>query len=118
MIARLLLGVIFTVFGLNGFFNFLPVPEMAGDGGKFMGIMIGSGYLYVVKLLEVVGGVLLLANRKTPVALTLLTPVAVNIFLFHAFLENTGLPIGILVLVLSVFLVYQRREKFQGILVG
>ena len=84
LIARYLLGLIFLVFGLNGFFHFIPMPPATGTAGQFMGAMFVSHYLVVVFLLQVIPAILLLINRYVPLALTLLAPVIVNIFLFHA----------------------------------
>lgn len=111
--AQFLLGFIFLVFGLNGFYVFIEPPQMAADGASFMGILISSGYLYVVKSIEVVGGVLLLVNRYKLLAITLLTPVAINIFLFHLFLDMQNLFIGILLITLTSILIYGNRTYFK-----
>lgn len=119
LIARLLLGLIFTVFGLNGFFEFLPPPELPEAGGNFIGALVASGYLMtLVKLTEVVGGVLLLLGRFVPLALTILAPIVVNIVLFHLFLAPgaAAMALPILVLVLELFLAYAYRKSFRGVL--
>jgi len=103
LIVRLLLGLLFVVFGLNGFLHFIPTPEMTGDAGAFMGLLYGSGYLAVVKVLEIAGGALLLAG-KSPLGLLLLTPVVVNINLFHIFFDPAGGMIAYVALVLVVYL--------------
>ncbi|HXG43906.1 MAG TPA: DoxX family membrane protein [Gemmatimonadales bacterium] len=116
-IARYLLGLVFTVFGLNFFFNFLPPPDLGERAMSLFGALAGSGYLMQVeKLVEIVAGVLLLAGRYVPLALTLLAPLVVNIVLFHAFLAPGGLPVAILVLVLELFLAWAYRDAFQGVL--
>jgi uncharacterized membrane protein YphA (DoxX/SURF4 family) len=116
-IARYLLGLVFTVFGLNFFFNFLPPPDFGERAMSLFGALAGSGYLMQVeKLVEIVAGVLLLAGRYVPLALTLLAPLVVNIVLFHAFLAPEGLPVAILVLVLELFLAWAYRDAFQGVL--
>lgn len=117
LVARLLLGLIFTVFGLNGFFNFLPPPEVNEAGGAFLGALAATGYMFpVIKLVETVGGILLLAGVFVPLALVLLAPIVVNIVLFHVVLDTAGLPIAILVLVLEVFLAWGYRGSFRGVL--
>ena len=78
-IARYLAGVIFLVFGLNGFLNFIPLPPPGGIAGQFMGALYASHYLCLIFALQVIGGVLLLANRYVPLALAILAPVIVNI---------------------------------------
>ena len=96
LIARILLGLIFFVFGLNGFLNFIPMGKMpAGLAGQFLGVLFQSHYVYVVSALQLVGGALLLVNRYVPLALVLLGPVIVNIFFFHLLMEHTGLPLAI-----------------------
>jgi putative oxidoreductase len=88
VMARLLLGLIFTVFGLNGFLHFIANPPLAGLAGQFMGALAGSHYYVVVFGTQLIGGVLLLSNRYVPLALTLLGPVLVNILSFHIFLSS------------------------------
>jgi uncharacterized membrane protein YphA (DoxX/SURF4 family) len=60
IIARILLGLIFAVFGSNAFLHFIPMPPMQGDAGAFIGALIKSGYIYPIASLQVVGGLLLL----------------------------------------------------------
>ncbi|MEX2574702.1 MAG: DoxX family membrane protein [Balneolaceae bacterium] len=64
-IVRIVLGIIFLVFGLNGFYTFIPVPEFH----PFMEILVTSGFIYLVKTAEVTGGLMLLSNRFVPLAL-------------------------------------------------
>src|SRR5204862_1743025 len=91
LIARLLLGLIFVVFGLNGFLNFLNMgPMPTGLAGQFIGALALSHYFWVVSGLQVVGGALLLVNRFVPLGLVLLGPVIVNIICYHVFLNISG----------------------------
>lgn len=118
LIARLLLGLIALVFGLNGFLNFLSMgPMPTGLAGQFIGALIVSHYFWVVAGLQVVGGALLLANRFVPLALVLLGPVIVNILLYHLFLNPTGMGPAILVTVLWFVVFYGHRQHFSGIFV-
>jgi putative oxidoreductase len=66
VIARYLAGVIFLVFGLNGFLNFIPMPPPGGVAGQFMGALYASHYLWVIFAFQLVAAVLLLANRYVP----------------------------------------------------
>src|SRR6202790_5691396 len=84
VIARYLAGVIFLVFGLNGFLNFIPLPPPGGIAGQFMGALYASHYLWVIFAFQVIAAVLLLANRYVPLAVAVLAPVIVNILFFHA----------------------------------
>jgi putative oxidoreductase len=118
LIARFLLGLIFFVFGLNGFFNFIHMGQLpTGVAGQFIGALFQSHYVYIVSALQVVGGALLLVNRYVPLALVLLGPVIVNIFLFHLLMEHTGLPLAIVVVILWVVLFLRYRQSFAGIFV-
>ncbi|MDB6175699.1 MAG: uncharacterized protein JWL59_5010 [Chthoniobacteraceae bacterium] len=115
LIARLLLGLIFVVFGLNAFFHFIPMPPPQGAAGAFMGALFGSGYLYAIKLFEIVGGVVLLSGRYIPLGLTLVGPVVVNILFYDLFLDRSGLPLGIVLGLLSVTLLLHYRQAFAGL---
>ena len=117
VIARVLLGLVFVVFGSNGFLHFMgPMPEMQGQAGAFITALASSGYLYVIAFLQVVGGLcLLLGARFVPLGLTLLGPVIVNIVLFHVFLEPAGLPMAIALSALALFLLWIYRFKFPAI---
>ncbi len=115
--ARVLLGVIFFVFGLNGFFNFLPQPPMSGPPAAFGGALFATGYMFpLIKGTEVIVGALLLSGRLVPLALTVLAPIVVNIFAFHLFLAPSGLPLPILIVLLGVYLAWSYRSSFAGVL--
>ena len=115
-VVRYLLGLIFLVFGLNGFLNFLPPPEMGGAAGAYMGGLAGSGYFFpLLKLLEVAAGIMLLTGMYVPLAIAILGPITLNIFMFHAFLEPGGLVIGAVVFLGDILLAYAYRENFKGL---
>lgn len=119
LIARLLLGLIFVVFGLNGFLHFIEMgPLPPGLAGQFIGALALSHYFWVVAALQVAGGALLLVNRYVPLGLVLLGPVIVNILLYHVFLNPSGISMAILVAVLWFIVYYQNRRHFQGIFVA
>ena len=116
-VARYLMGLVFFVFGLNGFLNFIHQPPPPPAAGAFAGALFASGYFFpLLKSTEVISGALLLGNRYVPLALTLLAPIVVNIFAFHAFLEPSGLPIAILVIALEIFLAWSYRDAFKPML--
>jgi len=115
IIARLLLGLVFVVFGANKFLHYLPNPPMQGAGAQFMGAMFETHYLYVVATCEVLGGLLLLAGRFVPLGLTLVGPVIVNILAFHIFMDNSGLPVALVVSALALFLLWRYRHNFAGL---
>ena len=116
IIARVLLGLIFLVFGSNIFLHFIPMPEQKPSlATDFSKALMESHYVFVVGFLQVAGGLLILIGRYVPLGLTLLGPVIVNILLFHSFLEPTGLPIAIVVAVLALFLLWRYRTNFAGL---
>jgi uncharacterized membrane protein YphA (DoxX/SURF4 family) len=118
LIARLLLGLIFFVFGLNGFLQFLDMgPMPTGLAGQFIGALFQSHYLWVVAGLQVIGGALLLINRFVPLALVLLGPVIVNILLYHLLLNPGGMVLALVVTVLWFIVFYAHRQHFSGIFV-
>lgn len=116
IIVRVLLGLVFAVFGSNAFLHFIPMPEMQGQSGAFMGALISSGYIYPIAALQVLGGLLLLlGGRFVALGLTLLGPVIVNIDLYHIFLDRSGLPMAAVVSILALFLLWVYRYKFPAI---
>lgn len=114
-IARYLAGAIFLVFGLNGFLHFIPLPPPIGVAGQFMGALYVSHYLTLIFAVQVVGAVLLLANRFVPLALAILAPVIVNILSFHALMAPSGLPMALFVAVLWTVIFINARSAFAGL---
>ena len=117
LIARILLGLVFFVFGLNGFLNFIPQPLPTGLAGQFLTVLVQSHYVLFVSAIQLAGGVLLLVNRYVPLALVLLGPVIVNILLFHLLLNRTGFVIAIIVAILWCIVAFHHRKNFSGIFV-
>jgi uncharacterized membrane protein YphA (DoxX/SURF4 family) len=114
--ARVLLGLVFFVFGLNGFLNFLPAPPPSGPAGAFGTALAATGYMWpLIKGTELVGGALLLSNRFVPLALALLAPVIVNIVAFHTALAPPN-PVTFLVLGLELYLAWSYRDAFRPML--
>jgi hypothetical protein len=116
LIARYLLGLIFLVFGLNGFLHFIPMPPPTGIAGQFLGALFVSHYLVPVFLLQAIPAILLLLNRFVPLALTLLAPVIVNIVLFHVLMAPEGLPMAVIVTLLWILTALGVRTAFAGLL--
>jgi putative oxidoreductase len=119
IIARILLGLIFVVFGSNGFLHFLPMPPLPqGVTGEYLHAFFASGYVYVISGFQVIGGLLLLIGRFVPVGLTILCAIIVNIWAFHLLMapELAGLVPAIVVTILEIFLVWRYREAFRGIM--
>jgi|SRR5450432_1963396 len=117
LISRYLLGIVFVVFGANGFFHFIPMPPMPpSNATTFSLILMSTHYALIVSGIQLIGGALLLVNKFVPLALTLLGPVIVNIFLFHALMAPSGLPLAMVVIVLWTVVFWQHKASFAGIL--
>jgi putative oxidoreductase len=101
-VARILLGLTFLVFGLNGFFQFIKLPPPSGVALQFMSALVISHESVVIMGLQVLAGVLLLLNRFVPLALFVLGPIVLNILFFHFFMDPGGIPRALFVLVLWV----------------
>ncbi len=114
--ARLLLGLIFVVFGLNGFLNFVPLPPLEGNAAAFMGGLAAAGYFFpMLKITEIVVGIALLANRFVPLALVVLAPITVNIVAFHS-LAPEGLPLALVIVALQGGVAWHNRATFGPLL--
>ena len=117
IIARILLGLVFVVFGSNIFLHFIPMPpqkpSLATDFSK---ALMESHYMYVVGFCQVAGGLILLIGRYIPLGLTLLGPVIVNILCFHIFLNHQGWQVASVVAALALFLLWRHRANFAGLL--
>jgi hypothetical protein len=119
MVARILLGLIFFVFGLNGFLHFIPQPKtpLPEVATAFAGALMKTGYMFpIIMGTQLLVGVLLLLNRFVPLALALIAPVVVNIVAFHLFLELSGLPLALVVLALELYLAWAYRGAYQAML--
>ena len=114
-IARYLAGVIFLVFGLNGFLHFIPMPPPGGMAGQYMRALYASHYLWVIFAVQVIAGVLLLVNRYVPLAVAVLAPVIVNILCFHVLMAPSGLPLALFVAVLWVLIFVDVRPAFAAL---
>jgi putative oxidoreductase len=115
LVARYLLGILFFVFGLNGFLHFIPQPPPTGLALQYFSVMSGSHIMSVVFLIQLIGGILLLANRFVPIALVLLGPVIVNILLFHITMEPGGIAPGLVALILWLIVFYSVRSAFASV---
>jgi len=115
IVARYLLGLMLTIFGLNGFFNFLPATPMPPMAVQFFTMLVTTHYMVLVFLLQIVSGLLFLSNRYVPLALTLIAPVLVNILLFHITMNPSGIVPGAIATVLWLIVFSSVRSAFDGI---
>jgi uncharacterized membrane protein YphA (DoxX/SURF4 family) len=115
--ARLFLGLVFTVFGLNFFLHFIPAVPTTPRAASFAGALFASGYLFpLLKTTEVVAGLLLLGNRFVTLALAVLAPIVINIVGFHLVLAPSGIPLALAVLAAEVYLAWTYRAAFAPML--
>jgi uncharacterized membrane protein YphA (DoxX/SURF4 family) len=118
-VARVLLGLVFFVFGLDYFLHFMPAPKGPFPPGAMAlgGAMMQSGYMFeLIKGTEVVCGLLLVSGLFVPLALVVIAPVVVNIFAFHAFLEPAGIPMAVILVALLAYLGWAYRDTFRPLL--
>ncbi len=116
VVARYLLGLLFTIFGLNRFFHFIPLPPPVSPLAlQYMTVLATSGYFVLVYLIQFVAGVLLLVNRYVPLALVLLAPVLVNVLLFHSLMDRGGIGVGLFATILWVLIFASVRSSFDGL---
>lgn len=119
IIARTLLGLVFVVFGLNGFFHFIPMGELPSPespAGMFFTAVSTTGYMKVVFLFQIIGGLLLLFNLLPVLGLVILCPIIFNIVLFHVTMAPSGLPLAIGIAVLALFLVGMYWDHYQHLI--
>ena len=115
--ARILLGIIFLVFSLNYWLKFIPIASPAAESlaAGFMGAIYGSGYLTLVKVLELVSALLLLSGRYINLALTLLGPIVVNILLFHVMIKQSDHAPSVVIAVLALVVLIGQRSYLKTI---
>lgn len=117
IIAQVLLGLIFLVFGLNGFLNFFHAPLPSGLAGEFLDALIRSHYVFFVSGVYVIAAVFLLVNRFVPLAVALLAPIIACILAYHFTMQLSGFPMALFVTILWVFLAYRLRAYFVPLFV-
>ncbi len=113
---RILFGVFCLVFGLNKFIGFLPMPEIAGDGGTLMGIYMSSGFMTIIAVLEIVFGLALIINKYVPLSLTILIAIMFNALIFHILHDMGGIGGSVLGMILGLLLVYANKGRFKDLL--
>jgi len=118
LIARILLGLVFTIFGLNTFLHFIPMTPPPGDAGVFAGLLFKYGWFVFIGILYLIAGVLLLIGRYVGIALTILGPIIVVILLFHITMNPEGIGVALFVALLEVFLIYAYWHHFGPIYSG
>ena len=117
IIVRVLMGLLF-IFGSVAFFLKLGgEPQLEGNMKTYFEGLVASVYfLPLLKITELVCGIALVAGRFVPLALVILAPIIINILFVHIFLERSGLPVAIFLVLATSFLAYANRDKFKPLL--
>lgn len=109
-------GLILTLFGMNGYFSFLPIPEKQGFALEFLTTLHHAGYIFpVVATIMTFTGILLLINRWVAFALLIQLPISFNIFAFHLFHDWQGLVMAYILFGMNNFLILRRFKQFKGL---
>lgn len=118
LILRILVGLPMVVFGLNHFFNFIPMDTkgLPENAIKLADLLTITKWMTVVKVLEVVGGLILLGGRYVPLGLVILVPVTVNIAIWDALVMKYAMPpIGTIILIFEIILLWLYRSHFRSL---
>ena len=115
IIVRTLLGLAFAFFGLNMIHPLMQMTMPPGDAGTYFGLLYSHGFLFYIGAFQLVGGLLTLSGRFTPLGLAILSPILVNILLFHALFGVPGISHGAVLSVLEIFLIWVYRPNFNGL---
>lgn len=123
LVSRILMGLIYFVFGLNGVLmvvrgeGFIPMPPPSPEMLPIFTGFMAMKYLFpLAKILEVVGGALLLSGKRTALALVLLTPITVNIVGIHTFVDMSGLPMSMALTFFTIVLIRSEWYRFAPLL--
>lgn len=117
IIVRTLMGLLFLLASALYFLDLVPTPELQGKMKTFNEGLAASGYfLPLLKGTELVCAVALISGRFVPLALVVLSPIIINIFLVHLFLDQAGMPVAVFLVLANIFLAYCYRESFSGLL--
>lgn len=117
LISRILLAVIYLIYGLNYFVHVIPAVLPPGKAGEFEGALKSSGYFFqYMKAIQVIASLFLFFNRYVALVIVVLIPISLNIFLFHLFLAPAGMLIAVLVMLTNIFLLFSYRKNYAGVL--
>ncbi len=117
IIVRVLMGLLFLFASISVLFNLVPQPELTGKTKTFMDGVNASGYLLqLIKITELICGIAFVTGYFVPLATVVIAPIIVNIFLFHVFVDTSGLPVGIFLVLANAFLAYANWEKYKPLM--
>ena len=111
------MGLLFIFASIVYFLNLFPQPELAGNTRTFMEGVNAARYLMpLIKITELFCGIAFVTGRFVPLATIVIAPITVNIFFFHTFVDGTGLPVAVFLILANIFLAYAYRNKFKPVL--
>lgn len=116
LVLRILLGIFVIVFGLNKFFNFIPMEAPTGDAGAYFGALMSSKTLILVAIVEIVAGLALIFNKYGALLALILMSISVNAFLFHAVLDPTNIGGAVVLLLLNIAVLYGYKANYKDLL--
>jgi len=111
LMANLLVGLTYTIFGLNGFFHFIQLPEMNADAGAFVGVLMSTGFFSVIKVMQIVIGLCILIGYQRPLMHVLIAPITLSIVLFELLISKQP-GVGLLLAMLSSYMFFVYRERY------
>lgn len=114
IIVRTLMGLLFLFASIAVLFNLVPQPEQTGNVKLFMEGIVATGYLLpFIKITELVCGLAFVTGYFVPLAAVVIAPVILNIFFFHLYVDQSGMPVAIFLLAANLLLGYAHWEKFK-----
>ncbi len=117
IIVRTLMGLLFLFASIVVLFNLVPKPELTGVVKTFNEGLDSVGFFwYLLKITELVCGLAFVVGRFVPLATVVIAPIIVNIFMFHAFIDRTGLPVAIFLVLANIFVAYYYRASYAPLL--
>ncbi len=120
-IAGILLGLCFLAASVPVLFNLITMPKLpeGTPAAHFMAAFVPTGYVKFVKMFEFTGGIIVMIPRLRNIGLLLLGPVIVNIIAYHSLIDDPRQilnPMLIIIVVCALFLLWNARKKFAGLL--
>ena len=120
LVASILLGLLFVMSAITVLFNLAPMPELPKDTpiSHFMAAFGPTGYMKFVKVVELLGGLLLVIPKTRNFGLLFLGPIILNVIAFHQFVAGDGIfqPMFIIICLLAIFLLWAERKAWAGLL--
>jgi putative oxidoreductase len=114
-IPAYLLGALFVFGGAAFLFKLVPAEPMTGDAATFMTLFGNTGYMTVIKICELLFGILVLIPKTRALGLILLAPIVANILIFELHIAKAP-GIGVALVVVTALAIYFNKEKYSSIL--